>query len=143
MFILHFIYSVSPFEPHPPRHSDCFITAVPSLVQVLSLPFHHWCRFHRYDCLVMPANSVAPCFPWEKVTLLVEYEQPITAPLFDGSLPKSLEQYIVLKTVLQGMHSAGMREPPGEGWWVGGGGGVKIKWTLPPCIPSGRCRGIG
>ena len=91
----------------------------------------------------MPANSVAPCFPWEKVTLLVEYEQPITAPLFDGSLPKSLEQYIVLKTVLQGMHSAGMREPPGEGGWVGGGGGVKIKWTLPPCIPSGRCRGIG
>ena len=43
--------------------------------------------------MVMPVTSAAPSFPWEKVTLLVEYEQPKTTPLFDGNLP------IVLKTV--------------------------------------------
>eukprot|EP00731_Ephydatia_muelleri_P018742 Em0011g782a len=78
----------------------------PDIQTALSLPFHHGCRFQHYDCLVIPATSVVPCFPWEKVTLLVEYEQSTTTtPLFDGIVPKSLEQYIVLKTV-QGLHSA-------------------------------------
>ena len=49
--------------------------------------------------MVMPVTSAAPSFPWEKVTLLVEYDQSKTTPLFDGNLPKNLKQYIVLKSV--------------------------------------------
>ena len=74
-----------------------------------SLPFHFGCRLHHYDCLVMPVTSLAPCFPWEKVALLVEYEQAKATPMFDGTLPRSLEKYIVLRTV-QDVYSGGKRE---------------------------------
>ena len=57
-------------------------------------------RFHFYDCLVMPVDSIVSTFPWEKVSLLVEYE-PLGSILFpDGQLPASLRlrQWLVLKT---------------------------------------------
>lgn len=58
-------------------------------------------RFHHYDCLVVPMDSIADTFPWEKISLLVEYE-PLSTPLFpEGSYPNSvrLKQYLILRTV--------------------------------------------
>lgn len=44
-------------------------------------------RFLHYDCVVVPEASVAgqTNFPWEKVTLLIEYE-PLKQPLFDQNV---------------------------------------------------------
>lgn len=41
-------------------------------------------RFLHYDCVVAPESSITSQkgFPWEKVTLLIEYE-PLKQPLFD------------------------------------------------------------
>ena len=41
-------------------------------------------RFLHYDCVVAPESSITgkTGFPWEKITLLVEYE-PLKRPLFD------------------------------------------------------------
>lgn len=41
-------------------------------------------RFLHYDCVVVPESSVTgqSDFPWEKITLLIEYE-PLKQPLFD------------------------------------------------------------
>ena len=41
-------------------------------------------RFLHYDCVVAPESSITgqTGFPWEKVTLLIEYEQ-LKHPLFD------------------------------------------------------------
>ena len=58
-------------------------------------------RFHHYDCLVVPRHSIADNFPWEKVSLLVEYE-PLRTLLFpEGSFPEAarLKQYVTLRTV--------------------------------------------
>ena len=92
-----FTFSFMPGSPSPPPPPPT------------SLPFHFGCRLHHYDCLVMPVTSLAPCFPWEKVALLVEYEQAKATPMFDGTLPRNLEKYIVLRTV-QDVCSGGKRE---------------------------------
>ena len=59
------------------------------------------CRFHYYDCLVIPVASITNIFPWEKVGLLVEYESLGSALFPDGQRPASLRlrQWMVLKTV--------------------------------------------
>ena len=57
-------------------------------------------RFHHYDCLVVPVSSITTTFPWEKVTLLVEYE-PLGSSLFSGGCPPDtlrLRQWVALKT---------------------------------------------
>lgn len=43
-------------------------------------------RFHHYDCLVMPVSALSGCssFLWEKVSLLIEYEQ-LKRSLFEQS----------------------------------------------------------
>ena len=46
-------------------------------------------------------GSIAANFPWEKISLLVEYE-PLSTSLFpEGSVPHSarLKQYVILRTV--------------------------------------------
>jgi len=50
---------------------------------------------------VVPIHSIADNFPWEKVSLLVEYEPPRTLLFPEGSFPESarLKQYITLRTV--------------------------------------------
>jgi len=80
-----------------------------------------WFRFHHYDCLVVPIEAVTDHtnFHWEKVSLLVEYEEH-KYPLFgqvesscnssnDISLPMNhpklldrlnLQSYFTLRTVL-------------------------------------------
>lgn len=58
-------------------------------------------RFQYYDCLVVPVVSITNAFPWEKVTLLVEYE-PLGTGLFPGGQQPAnlkLRQWIALKTV--------------------------------------------
>ncbi len=62
--------------------------------------FPTW-RFYHYDCLVAPATAIASNFPWEKVSLLVEYEQIRSSPLFPTGEPPEdarLKQYVVLRT---------------------------------------------
>lgn len=57
-------------------------------------------RFHHYDCLVVPVSSITTTFPWEKVTLLVEYE-PLGSSLFSGGCAPDtlrLRQWVALKT---------------------------------------------
>ena len=57
---------------------------------------------HHYDCLVMPCTAVSlSLFPWDLVTLVLEYE-PLAAPLFlSGDIPHNIHQYIVLNTVTE------------------------------------------
>lgn len=67
-------------------------------------------RFNHYDCLVVSLSSLAnhALFPWDRVSLLIEYEQ-LTAPLFGSksSLEMSeraadrlhLKKYVSLRTV--------------------------------------------
>lgn len=58
-------------------------------------------RFQYYDCLVVPVVSITNTFPWEKVTLLVEYE-PLGTGLFPGGqqpVNLKLRQWIALRTV--------------------------------------------
>ena len=58
-------------------------------------------RFNYYDCLVIPVASIASTFPWEKVSLLVEYH-PLGTSLFpSGQQPTSLRlrEWVILKTV--------------------------------------------
>lgn len=58
-------------------------------------------RFQYYDCLVVPVVSITNTFPWEKVTLLVEYD-PLGTCLFPGGRQPAnlkLRQWIALKTV--------------------------------------------
>ena len=47
-------------------------------------PFCCALRFLHYDCVVTPESSITgqTGFPWEKVTLLIEYE-PLKCSLFD------------------------------------------------------------
>jgi hypothetical protein len=58
-------------------------------------------RFHYYDCLVVPVASITSTFPWEKVSLLVEYESLGSTLFPDGQRPVNLRlrQWAVLKTV--------------------------------------------
>ena len=64
-------------------------------------------RFHHYDCLVMPTSSLASIFPWEKVGLLVEFEE-LKTPLFPGGPPRGmrLQEYIALRAVREVSASA-------------------------------------
>lgn len=58
-------------------------------------------RFYHYDCLVAPGSSIAGNFPWEKVSLLVEFEEGRSPPFPAGDPPENarLRQYIILRTV--------------------------------------------
>ena len=54
-----------------------------------------------FDCLVVSRSAIsAHLFPWQLVTLLVEYE-PVSVPLFSGGVSESvvLEEYLILRTV--------------------------------------------
>lgn len=77
-------------------------------------------RFLHYDCVVVPESSISgqTSFPWEKVTLLIEYE-PLRKPLFDSGAAKGqsnaldggrkvpslerlkLKEYRILRTALK------------------------------------------
>ena len=73
-------------------------TAMYCSVKDITLPS---CRFHYYDCLVIPVASITNTFPWEKLSLLVEYESLGSALFPDGQQPVNLRlrQWVVLKTV--------------------------------------------
>ena len=56
-------------------------------------------RFQHYQCLVVPESAVTfPNFPWEQVSLVIEYE-PIKNAIFSNELPNQLKEYIILQTV--------------------------------------------
>ncbi|XP_065905236.1 uncharacterized protein [Dysidea avara] len=53
-------------------------------------------RFHYYDCLVVPKYSLTTQFPWQRVSLLVEYEHTV-----DITLPNNVPslEHVMLKCV--------------------------------------------
>ena len=54
-----------------------------------------------YDCLVISRSAIsAYLFPWQLITLLVEYE-PVSVPLFSEGVSEdvALEEYLILRTV--------------------------------------------
>ena len=55
----------------------------------------------------MPAASLAGLFPWEKVGLLVEFEE-LKTPLFPGGPPRGvmLQEYVTLRAVREVSASA-------------------------------------
>ena len=55
------------------------------------------CRFQTCDCLIISQSAICThLFPWQLVTLLVEYE-PVSVPLFPEGV--ALDEYLILRTV--------------------------------------------
>ena len=65
-------------------------------------------RFHLYDCLVVSLSAATAFFPWERVTLLIEYEQPASPLLREETLAEAtnLRQYFTLRARLEGTSPA-------------------------------------